>query len=138
MFESFSWVRGGYRKVDAGDIPDTVGRCGFCGGGRPEPTRVNPGQRTESSGDPGRPKALEKPERVGAMRPGRGARVLDQVSGEEHTWMVVAAVEADASAGKLSTQSPIAQALLGHVAGETVSVETPRGPRDYTLLEVLG
>jgi hypothetical protein len=35
MIDTFHWAKGDYRKVDVTDIPDYVGRCGFCGGGRP-------------------------------------------------------------------------------------------------------
>lgn len=34
MFRSFTWQKSEYVQVDAKDIPDNVGRCGFCGGGR--------------------------------------------------------------------------------------------------------
>jgi len=60
---------------------------------------------------------------------GRTAEVVDEGTGETHTWTVVGAAEADRTAGKLSDQSPVAKALLGHAPGEIVEVETPRGVR---------
>jgi transcription elongation factor GreA len=45
-------------------------------------------------------------------------------------------LEADASAGKLSVESPIAEALIGARAGDTVEAETPRGEKRLEILEV--
>lgn len=68
---------------------------------------------------------------------GLGALSPVVTPGEVHTWAVVSPGEADAASGRLSTESPIAQALLGRVAGETVTAKTPRGPRRYTVMELV-
>jgi transcription elongation factor GreA len=68
---------------------------------------------------------------------GRTARVLDEQSGKLHTWTIVGATEANVSAGLLSAESPVARALLGSTPGSTVTVETPRGSRRYTVQELL-
>ena len=60
---------------------------------------------------------------------GRTAEVLDEGTGELHTWRIVGATEADLAEGKLSAQSPVARALLDRAPGELVEVPTPRGPR---------
>src|ERR1700733_8115165 len=57
----------------------------------------------------------------------RLAEVRDEATGELHTWTIVAPTQADRANGKLSSESPVARALLGRVAGETVEVLTPRG-----------
>jgi transcription elongation factor GreA len=49
---------------------------------------------------------------------------------------VVHALEADLASGKISVESPIAQALLGHSAGARVTVATPRGERELEILSV--
>ena len=67
---------------------------------------------------------------------GRTADVLDEVGGKVHTWTIVGAAEADASQGKLSAESPVAKALLGRAAGDSVEVQTPRGPRRYRVERV--
>jgi transcription elongation factor GreA len=64
---------------------------------------------------------------------GRTAEVFDETSGTAHTWTIVGATEADAAQGRLSEESPVAKALLGRAAGDTVEVETPRGPRKYRV-----
>lgn len=45
-------------------------------------------------------------------------------------------LEADSAAGKLSVESPVAKALLGARAGDTVSVTTPGGEKRLEILAV--
>jgi transcription elongation factor GreA len=67
---------------------------------------------------------------------GSVVHVRDEQSGKELTWTLVGATEADLSAGRLSVESPVAQALTGHRVGDDVVVETPRGERKYKILGV--
>ena len=46
------------------------------------------------------------------------------------------ALSADIQSGLLSIQSPLAQAILGKEAGESVEVTTPRGLRYFEILTV--
>ena len=64
---------------------------------------------------------------------GRTAEVRDEDSGNVHTWTIVGPTEANLEAGKLSAESPVAKALLGHAPGDVVEVQTPRGPRTYRV-----
>jgi transcription elongation factor GreA len=68
---------------------------------------------------------------------GRTAEVLDEASGTVYTWTIVGATEADLAKGKLSAESPVASALLGRAAGDTLEVQTPRGPRKYRIQKLL-
>jgi len=69
---------------------------------------------------------------------GRTVEVTDEQSGKVFTWTIVGSTEADLTAGKLSAQSLVGQALLGVSVGESVEVQTPRGPRRYTITRLLG
>jgi transcription elongation factor GreA len=69
----------------------------------------------------------------GTFRFGRTAEVVDEQSGVVYTWTIVGSTEADPVQGKLSAQSPVAKALLGRRAGESVEVQTPRGDRTYRV-----
>jgi transcription elongation factor GreA len=60
---------------------------------------------------------------------GTTVHVKDQKSGDSQKFHIVGSTEADPSEQKLSNESPIGKALLGHKRGEVVSVEVPRGPR---------
>ena len=69
---------------------------------------------------------------------GRTAEVLDETSGVQHTWTIVGATEANVAEGRLSSESPVAKALLGRAAGDTVTVDTPRGTRRYRVQRLIG
>jgi len=56
----------------------------------------------------------------------------------ESTLQLVGPTETDAAVGRISAGSPVGRALLGHRAGETVSVSTPGGTRDMEILTVNG
>jgi transcription elongation factor GreA len=55
----------------------------------------------------------------------------------EEAWRIVSADEADAMRRLMSEETPLARALLGHVAGDVVRVRGPQGPaRAVTVLHV--
>ena len=62
---------------------------------------------------------------------GVGVRVhvKDQKSGESRKFQIVGPTEADPAEQKLSNESPIGKALLGHKRGEVVTIDVPRGPK---------
>ena len=60
---------------------------------------------------------------------GSRVRVKDEKSGKSVLYQIVGSVEADPSENKVSNESPVGQALLGHKRGEVVSVAVPRGPK---------
>ncbi|KRM93924.1 transcription elongation factor GreA [Lentilactobacillus senioris DSM 24302 = JCM 17472] len=55
---------------------------------------------------------------------------------EPETYQIVGAAEADPMAGKISNESPIAKALVGHKVNEEVVIETPAGPMNVKITEV--
>jgi transcription elongation factor GreA len=67
----------------------------------------------------------------------RPFEVVDEGTGEAHSWTVVGATEADRDAGKLSAESPVAKALLGAAAGQVVEVKTPKGVRRLRVERLL-
>jgi transcription elongation factor GreA len=67
---------------------------------------------------------------------GRTAEVSDEDTGEVKTWTIVGPTEADIAAGKLSSASPIARALIDQPEGATVAVETPRGTRRFRIQSI--
>jgi transcription elongation factor GreA len=60
----------------------------------------------------------------------------DKTSGREQTFRIVSPHEADPGGGRLSSQSPIAQALVGHRPGDVVQVQTPAGARDLQIQSI--
>jgi transcription elongation factor GreA len=61
---------------------------------------------------------------------------IQEGSYPEETYFVVGAREANPSEGRISNESPIGQALLGHKAGDKITVETPGGKTKFKILKV--
>jgi len=55
---------------------------------------------------------------------------------DEDEYRIVGSQEADPFEGKISNESPIAQALLNHKVGDTVTVESPNGTYDLVITEI--
>jgi transcription elongation factor GreA len=69
---------------------------------------------------------------------GRTAEVLDEGKGAVNIWTLVGSTEADLTAGRLSAESPIGQALMDAEPGKPVKVSTPRGSRTFVVQKLLG
>jgi transcription elongation factor GreA len=54
--------------------------------------------------------------------------VKDQKTDKSTKFKIVGSAEANPSESKLSNESPVGRALIGHKRGETVTVPVPRGP----------
>lgn len=66
-----------------------------------------------------------------------GSRVTVEFDdGESDTWMVVTPEEASLPDGSVSTESPVGQALMGSKEGDAVTVLTPGGKVNYTVVAV--
>ena len=65
-----------------------------------------------------------------------GSRVRVLFSDGEEEYTIVGGEEADAVSRRISSESPLALALLGHGAGEQVKVRAPGGLRAVTILRV--
>jgi transcription elongation factor GreA len=63
-----------------------------------------------------------------AVSVGVTVHVKDQKTDKSTKYTIVGSAEADPADHKLSNESPIGKALLGHKRGEIVSVPVPRGP----------
>jgi transcription elongation factor GreA len=57
-------------------------------------------------------------------------------SGESSTWQIVGEDEADIRQGRIFVGSPIARALIGKNAGDSVEVQTPGGLKRYEIVDV--
>lgn len=66
-----------------------------------------------------------------------GATVKVACEGKEMEFSIVGSQEADPRAGKISNESPLGRALLGHMVGDMVDVQTPRGVMKYQLTKIL-
>jgi transcription elongation factor GreA len=72
---------------------------------------------------------LEERVRRDVVSVGVRVHVKDQKSGDSRKFQIVGSAEADPTQEKLSNESPIGSALMGHKRGDVVSVAVPRGPK---------
>lgn len=63
-------------------------------------------------------------------------KVKNQNNGQEVTYMLVSAGEADLKAGKLSIDSPIGRGLLGKKVGDIAAVAVPAGEIKFRILSI--
>ena len=70
----------------------------------------------------------EKAVTTDAVSVGVTVHVKDQKTDKSTKFRIVGSAEADPAESKLSNESPVGKALMGHKRGETVSVPVPRGP----------
>lgn len=63
--------------------------------------------------------------------------VRDMEFKEDVTYKIVGSKETNILQGKISNESPLGQALIGHKVGETVKVEAPAGELKYKILSIV-
>jgi transcription elongation factor GreA len=67
---------------------------------------------------------------------GSTVKLLDNDKGEEIEYTLVTSEESDVASGKISTTSPIGRGLLGKKVGDTATVVTPTGKREFEVLSL--
>ncbi len=65
---------------------------------------------------------------AGSVSVGVTVHVKDQKTDKSAKYRIVGSAEASPAEQKLSNESPVGKALMGHKRGEIVSVPVPRGP----------
>lgn len=78
------------------------------------------------------------PTKLSGTRVKFGATVTieDSESGETMRYVIVGEHEADIKRGRISIGAPVARALIGKEVGETVTVQSPKGKREYEVTAV--
>jgi len=69
---------------------------------------------------------------------GLGARVtlMERGGDTAETYQIVGSVEADPTRGRISNESPIGKALLGHGVGDEIAVSTPGGVLHFQIVSI--
>ena len=65
-----------------------------------------------------------------------GSEIIVEVNNLSHKFTIVSFNEADPSKGKISNESPIGSALIGHCENDEVIVQTPGGSVKYKIISV--
>jgi transcription elongation factor GreA len=71
-----------------------------------------------------------------ATRVTLGSRVIVELDGEEHEFTVVGPAESDPGSGRISSVSPMGQALMGRAAGDQAIVSTPKAKVSYRVVSI--
>ena len=72
----------------------------------------------------------------GEVGVGSSVELRDDGSGKTVSYCIVGATEANLAEGKLSAESPMAQAILGRKKGDTAVVRAPSGERRFVIAEI--
>ena len=67
---------------------------------------------------------------------GSVVKIVDKKK-KEYTYTIVGFAQADPAAGKISDESPVGKALVGHKVGDKVNVETPNGALQFKIVEII-
>ena len=67
---------------------------------------------------------------------GSRVRLKDVDANETVEYHIVGSAEANPAEHKLSNESPVGRAIIGHKKGETVEVSAPRGSLKFKILDI--
>lgn len=94
------------------------------------------GRIKELEGLLARAEVIDTAKLSGSIKFGATVTLVDEDTDEEKTYQIVGEAEADIERGLLNIKSPLARALIGKDAGDSVEVRTPGGERSYEILSV--
>ncbi len=67
---------------------------------------------------------------------GATVRLTDPDTAEEVTYAIVGDCESDIKQGRIAISAPLARAMIGKEQGDTVTLRTAKGSRDYEITQV--
>ena len=70
------------------------------------------------------------------VRVGSLVSVKDEGSGKSLKYTIVGSTEANPSENRLSNESPVGKAIIGHKKGETIEVAVPRGKLKFKIMDI--
>jgi len=73
---------------------------------------------------------------TGVVAVGTKVRLRDIDANETIEYHIVGSAEANPAEHKLSNESPVGKAIMGHKKGETVEVAAPRGSLKFKIMEI--
>ena len=67
---------------------------------------------------------------------GTTVRILAVANNMEFEYQIVGTAEANINNGRISNESPVGAALIGHAVGDVVDINVPGGTMSYKVLEI--
>ena len=74
--------------------------------------------------------------RSGEVSVGTLVRLKDMGSNKQFEYHVVGSAEANPAEMKLSNESPVGKAIMGHKKGDVVEAPTPKGAKKFKIMEI--
>jgi len=74
--------------------------------------------------------------RSGEVSVGTKVRLKDMSSNKQFEYHIVGSAEANPAEMKLSNESPVGKAIMGHKKGDVVEVSAPRGALTFKIMEI--
>ena len=71
-----------------------------------------------------------------AVSVGSRVRLRDMQANKTFEYHIVGSAEANPAENKLSNESPVGKAIIGHKKGDVVEVAAPRGTTKFKILEI--
>jgi transcription elongation factor GreA len=75
-------------------------------------------------------------QKSGEVSVGTKVKLRDMGSNKTVEYHIVGSAEADPAELKLSNESPVGKAIIGHKKGDVVEAPTPRGAKKFKIIEV--
>ena len=75
-------------------------------------------------------------QKAGEVSVGTTVKLKDMNSNKQVEYHIVGSAEADPAEMKLSNESPVGKAIMGHKKGDVVEVSAPRGAMKFKIMEV--
>ena len=80
-------------------------------------------------------KVIDENNRTGG-RVALGSQIKIKINGEVREYTLTGSNETNPGTGRISNESPIGQALLGHKRGDIVKINTPEGVKEYKIISI--
>ena len=74
--------------------------------------------------------------RSGEVSVGTKVRLKDMGSNKQFEYHIVGSAEANPTEMKLSNESPVGKAIMGHKKGDVVEAPTPKGAKKFKIMEI--
>jgi transcription elongation factor GreA len=81
-------------------------------------------------------KEITAAQKSGEVSVGTKVKLKDMSSNKTVEYHVVGSAEANPAEMKLSNESPVGKAIIGHKKGDVVEAPTPRGARKFKIMEI--
>ena len=81
-------------------------------------------------------KIINENSTVGLIQIGSKVTIREEGNDKKESFTIIGAAEANPSEGKISNESPLGHALLGHKKNDVVTVNAPDGDYNVTILKV--